>query len=227
MQVHTCLHCISYPRAHESVPLPPDEFLPSWCYTSSYQATCGEEKYFIVTPPMHVQSISKWAPANIDPYSQAYTVSSSTHTHTHTHTHAHTHTYTHTSCMTTVYLWVCILVWLQWLYCVHVSFRLFVFSLWSTPFPYSTKQNPLVYRSLPVSSIVCPSKLGCIWQVWIFLQMQLSRTNLGVRFLFEIASVASYSPNPTVLFLLENPLSNSQVVAKVSLLSVYPVNKCV
>ncbi len=57
--------------------------------------------------------------------------------------------------------------------------------------------------------------------------MQLSRTNLGVRFLFEIASVASYSPNPTVLFLLENPLSNSQVVAKVSLLSVYPVNKCV
>ncbi len=66
-----------------------------------------------------------------------------------------------------------------------------------------------------------------------FLLTQLSLTNLGVHFLFELVAVVSqcaichsYTPYATVLLLLKNPLSNSQVM-KVNLVLVYPVNKCV
>ncbi len=45
-----------------------------------------------------------------------------------------------------------------WIYVYHLDFdsRNFVFAWWLTLSPYSTKQNPLDYRSLPMPSIIYP-----------------------------------------------------------------------
>ncbi len=54
---------------------------------------------------------------------------------------------------------ICLFILYVWT-CIH--HRILVFAWWPTPPPYSTKQNPSVYQSLPVSSIVYPLELGCV-----------------------------------------------------------------
>ncbi len=44
--------------------------------------------------------------------------------------------------------------------CTYVIAFLCLLGGWLTPSPYSIKRNPLVYQSLPVSSIVYPFELG-------------------------------------------------------------------
>ncbi len=117
--------------------------------------------------------------------------------------------------------------------CLHIILyfdpHIFVFALWSTPSPYSTKQHPLVYRSLPAPSKDYCFELGFPWHEWSFVEAVRSYKLTGVHFKLDLVVVVSYlgygavchayMSCTTVLFFWKS--------TKVSLELLRLVNKCV
>ncbi len=100
---------------------------------------------------------------------------------------------------------------------IRISFlyfdpRVFVFAWWSTSSPYSTQWNPLVYQSLPVSSIVYPFELGCVWHTWFFFFGCSYVLRTFLKLSIQISGSGKLSWVFNVLFVIVLALHNSIVL---------------